>query len=306
MTEQEVIIVNGIPEKEYAALVEQSVRYALISLPFTSDRINIVDLKARALNIAKGKVAEQLFRYFCECNSIELDFEACATPFWRIDHRDFVLGDDEWDIKNNFIYHRGNCYDRYTQLPALIPNRFRGDQWTKRKTHEIFYSLQIKYLFTFLKNADLTKGERGADFLQLHLSPGQEEFLKELHARYKGEVQRRQPFTEAWFWEKMHQLGSQPLYTLRSQPQLIITAYADGSTFGKFQDTGGGCTAFYYKDYCKPDWYKVCKNGTIDFMAGTMMTRIKNATCPIAELPSFYSLFPHLKEGMQGAVLKKV
>ena len=103
MTEKEVIIVDGIPSAQYHSLIEGCVKYAIISLPFTVDRMKIPNPQQRAFNIAKGKIAESLFQFFCKNNGINPDFESCSTPFWTVDNRDFILRSTEWDIKNNFI-----------------------------------------------------------------------------------------------------------------------------------------------------------------------------------------------------------
>ncbi len=66
MLESDVIIVDGISDSEYNSLIEECVKYAIISLPFTVDRMSIPNEKQRALNIAKGKIAEALFETFCK------------------------------------------------------------------------------------------------------------------------------------------------------------------------------------------------------------------------------------------------
>ena len=61
MNENEVIIVDGISNADYDSLIMDCVKYAIISLPFTVDRIGLHDSEKRALNIAKGKIAEATF-----------------------------------------------------------------------------------------------------------------------------------------------------------------------------------------------------------------------------------------------------
>ena len=188
MNESEIIIVDGIPNEEYDKLIETCVRYAIISLPFTVDRMRIPDERARALNIAKGKIAENLFEFFCNSNNIVANFKICSTPFWTVDNRDFTLNNDEWDIKNNFIYHNGDLLTQYnyTDLPALVPNRFNGDQWTKRLIKQFPASNDVDFLFTFLKGTDLTNGQRGEYFLEILISDEQVSFLRGLYTKYKG------------------------------------------------------------------------------------------------------------------------
>ena len=66
MQESEVILLNNLSPADYDQLVEESVRYALLSLPFTVDRMNIPNEAQRALNIAKGKIAESFIAVFLQ------------------------------------------------------------------------------------------------------------------------------------------------------------------------------------------------------------------------------------------------
>jgi hypothetical protein len=304
MSENEVIIVNGIPSHVYDSLVDEGVRYAVISLPFTVDRIELKNIKHRVLNIAKGKIAEGLFQYFCSQNNINPDFSTCSTPFWTIDKRDFLLGNDEWDIKNNFVYHAKDTLKSYTQLPALVPNKKATDQWSKRNKMAFDHTAQVKFLFTYLKNADLSGNKRGKEFLEINLTMAQEILLQELYlnAQANESLLTCEPYTEEWFWSQMKAKGIRQHYTLNFRPQLIITGYADNSTFPLFKDTGK-FSALNYQNYTQPLWYqRAYTTGSINFLKGTIWTTITNATCPVAELPSFYSLYPHLKNGMNCAV----
>ncbi len=231
MSESELIIVDGIPAVEYDQLINECVRYSIISLPFTVDRMSIPNEKQRALNIAKGKVAESLFKFFCNNNNLNPDFETCTTPFWTVDKRDFILDCCEWDIKNNFIYCQGDILvnQNYSDLPSLVPNRFSGDQWSKRDQIQIHGSSDICFLFTYLKNADLINGTRGSEFLEIVLSDKEQEFIRNLYNKYRGQPQSTQPFTEQWFWDQMKVMGSMSFYRLNFRPYLIITCYANSS-----------------------------------------------------------------------------
>ena len=42
----------------YDRLMAESVKYALISLPYTINRMSLKDIQARITNIAKGKISE--------------------------------------------------------------------------------------------------------------------------------------------------------------------------------------------------------------------------------------------------------
>ena len=54
----------------YDRLVSTSVQYAVISLPYTINRMDLRDPISRITNIAKGKISEKLFIHFCHVNDI--------------------------------------------------------------------------------------------------------------------------------------------------------------------------------------------------------------------------------------------
>ena len=92
------IIRIQIENSIYDRLMEKSVSYALISLPYTINRMRLRDIQSRITNIVKGKISEKLFIHFCEQNEIPVQTEKCQTPFYLPDKRDFILGREEWDI----------------------------------------------------------------------------------------------------------------------------------------------------------------------------------------------------------------
>ncbi len=275
MQESEIIIVNGIPGKNYYQIAISAVKYAIISLPFTIDRMSLGSRNEQIVNIAKGKIAEGVLEFFCLHNEIKANFELCTTPYYQIDRRDFLLFGAEWDQKNNFIYHQGDeLADRkYIDLPALIPNRqSRQDQWQKRQILYFKNSRSAKFLFTFMKAAE-SKKKRGS-FFSINLSPRQINFLDELYEKYQGRPQEKAPFAEDDFWKEMKSLkGDQKSFLLHDRPALVITGYADERHWQLFFDTEH-------------------KN----FLDGVLMTKIRNRTCMVSELPSFLSLFPQLSE----------
>lgn len=302
MVENEVIIVDGITESEYNSLIEECVRYAIISLPFTVDRMSIPNEKQRALNIAKGKIAEALFETFCRKNNITIDFDVCTTPFWTIDNRDFVLNNNEWDIKNNFIYYQNEHYNsNYIDLPALVPNRFAGDQWSKRNENLVTGTNGVFFLFTFLKNADLINGQRGTEFLEINISANQQNFIRELYSKYRGLPQPNEPYTKQWFWENMKSRGNDDFFTLHAKPHLIITGYANETKWNLFDNTGPYDRNNNFQTYINPRWYVKSQKGACNFLNGTLWTTITNSTTPISTLPSFVSLFPSLKTSIKVA-----
>jgi len=307
MLENEVIIVDGIPPRTYDAVMGSCVKYALISLPFTIDRMRISSLRQRVRNIAKGKIAEALFDLFCRRNSIYPDFKKSHTPFWKVDRKDFVLMRGAWDLKNNFIYYSGDSFPhKYIDLPALIPNRYQGDQWSKRNKKPFSETLVNFQLFTFLKNADLVRGKRQKEFISIHLSKAQNDFLSKLCQKYRGKSQPSMPFTSNGFWKQMRNRGSQPYFTLNSRPHLIITGYATKYQWKGFRNTGPKDADNCWQEYIQPKWYEKSYRGSCNFLNNSLQTRITNATLPIGMLPSFLSLFPHLTNAMVYGRMKTI
>ena len=272
MNESEIIIVDGIPNEEYRSFVEESVKYAIISLPFTVNRMDISGINTRIQNTAKGKIAESAFKFFCISNNIDANFDICSTPFWTIDKRDFTLLGLEWDIKNNYIYHSESILHgfNYSHLPALVPNKHNGDQWSKRNQQFIPNSKSTAYLFTFMKGADLNNNSRGDDFLKINISPEQFEFINDLWLKYQGLPQKEKPFSEEWFWNEMSKKGSELFFDLKFNPYLIITGCANPNYWHLFKDTGAyeknNFLQNYFDDY---SWYIKARTGSLNFMNGT-------------------------------------
>ena len=299
MHESEVLIVD-IPDQYYDILVESIVRYSIISLPFTIDRMNQIGKygivkgnKKRISNIFKGKLAESLFKFFCEQNNLQVDFKTSATPFYQVDRRDFIYNGTEYDIKNNFIYHSGELYKAYTHLPALIPNRHQADQWSSRlKPH--FKGFQVGYIFSFLKGADFINGDRGDPFYQLKLNKEQGDFLHQLYLQYRGKSQKDIPFSEEWFWNTMASKGDLNFFSLRFRPKLIITGVTQANNWHLFRDVGPYSQNNYQNDPIE-NWYaKVGRNNSVKFLRGEIWATITNKTAPVSILPSIKNVFNNL------------
>ena len=179
MERKEAIIVD-VPSDVYQQIAAKAVRYALISVGFTYNRMEKEVIMTRIENIAKGKIAEGLFSYYCESVDIGPDFDACTTPFWMPDQRDFLWYDGEWDIKNNFITCSDSDFDTldFTSLPALIPNKFDGDQWSKRNDQYHKKSRYTAYLFTFMRLKPDDK-----KFVKIFLTEDQLQFIADTGTR---------------------------------------------------------------------------------------------------------------------------
>ncbi len=289
MKESEIVIVDDIPSQIYYSIIKESVMYAIISLPFTVNRMSIKSPERRIENIAKGKIAEKLFAYYCELNAIPVDFKSTATPYFQVDKRDFLLDGYEWDIKNNFIHHDGNRLTdfKYKDLPALIPFRHEQDQWSKREKACFKNSKGVRFLFTFLK---ATEKNSRKQFIEVRLSPEQKDFLCSLIEKFAGKTFDSEPLSLPWFWGKMKELKNENLSLIVNDfPNLVITGYADGELFDQFKITNSGKDSNFI-GYLQPQWYQMIKkeNGQLlKFMNGTIWTRIPNATLPVSKLKSF-------------------
>jgi hypothetical protein len=299
MIENDVIIVDGFSNDEFDALTDACIRYAIISKPFTIRRIDRQSLQQAVLNIFKGKLAEALFRCFCEKNNIILDWVSPSTPFWKIDKRDFIYQQTEWDIKNNYIYHSHDILHpyHYTDLPALIPNRKQGDQWDKRlETKNPGICNSVGHIFTFIRGANIENGKRGNDFYTFEITREQLELIERAEKKYGGHPVAEEPFKEDRFWAEMKKRGGYNFIKINFRPFLIITAYATANHWHFFRDTGPLDISNHYQSAIQPQWYSRSPKGSVNFLNGTLWPTITNATAPIHKLPSFASLFPQLKD----------
>lgn len=97
------IIFDDIAADVIARAKSQALEYALISKPFTFNRMQ-KPMSECVVNIAKGKFVEYFFVSLCRERGLLVDTDSCETPFWQRDHRDFLLMDREWDIKSIFLH----------------------------------------------------------------------------------------------------------------------------------------------------------------------------------------------------------
>lgn len=276
MNLDEVIVVDSIPQDAYNKVVQKSLEYAILSIPFTINRMGIDFIEPRVVNIFKGKLAEGLFEYFCLCNEIPVDTDSCTTPFWMIDKKDFILNDLAWDIKNNYIYLDPSKKIDFTKLPALIPNRHSNDQWSKRTA----------FVFSFIKWSELINGKRKEPFLKLCFNEHQIIFLDKLYRKYSGLPIKKEPFDRSEYVDHFKGLSKKPLFELSYRPKMYITAIAKSKDWDLFLDTGKR-SPDHYRDFDEPEWYTRYRSGSISFLDGTLWGTITNKTTPIAMLDSF-------------------
>ncbi len=268
MTENEIIIFNDIETTQYERIIESSLKYAIISIPFTINRMDIGNIEQRIINIAKGKIAEGLFKEYCKRNGIAISDKECITPFYKPDKRDFILNGFEWDIKNNFIYHDNEILEisEYIKLPALIPNRSSWDQWGKKDSKFIPESKGVKFLFTFFKNLD--SYQKGRNFINLVLTENQKQFILAIYEKHKSLKFDYAPYTENWYWNEFFTISDvkQILYSVVHYPRFIITGFADNNSWDKFVDLP-----------------------PTRISNGVMKTIIENKACRIGKLEAFKS-----------------
>lgn len=234
METNELIVTDLDTGYSYEALLRNAVEYAMLSIPFTFDRMGIRDLNKKILNIAKGKFAENILAFFLTSKGIEVDRQTTSTPFYQSDNKDFVLNNFEWDIKNNYLSHDRDMLDpqEYLDLLALIPNRGEWDQWGKREKTFFPNSSGTAYVFTFMKKSN--RNERN-DFFDIKYSFEQELFIRDLYERFQGKHQLNSPYEEGWFWQLFREKGGDFGINFRSKPQMIITGLAFKDDFSKFK-----------------------------------------------------------------------
>lgn len=275
MNANEIIAHKASSEDEFKAIIDKAFHYALISLPFTVNRMRLKNLRSRILNIYKGKLAESLLENWALKNDFVLDFKSGESGFWTRDICDFKYKGIEWDLKNNFI-HRSETLPKgeYLMLPALVPNRHPEDQWQSAKN-----SSNKGFVFSFISQQNFP------DTSRVKLSGAQMDFIQGINP---GEIDRDEmPFEEEWFFNELSKRGPEPEILHNMSPTLVITGYALSSHFTQFLDTDG-IEHFNYAMF-GGKWYELDSKSRLSFRNGLLRTRIRNATCPIQALPSFKS-----------------
>ncbi|HKL02193.1 MAG TPA: hypothetical protein VJ911_00905 [Cryomorphaceae bacterium] len=261
----------------------KSLDYALLSFPFTVNRMNLRSPKARISNIVKGKLAEALLEQYAFENQIPMDFTAGETPFWTRDHFDFKLGETAFDLKNNFVHANDILSAQsYLHLPALVPNRFEGDQWSKRNS-SAEGATERAFVFSFISQGATYK----TPLFKLKIESEQVNFLIGVLEEHAKKEFKGAPFTRNWFFSELNRRGPKPTVELKRKLELVLCGMAGEGEFEKFLDTDGR-ENFGYAMYQKR-WYALRAKTGLSFMDGLVTTKIKNATCPMEALPSFKS-----------------
>ena len=89
-----------IENRLYERLVLEAVEYAILSLPYTINRMELKETSTRIVNIAKGKLSETLFIHFCRANEIPLRIDTCQTPFYKPDRGQW----DQWSKRSDCLH----------------------------------------------------------------------------------------------------------------------------------------------------------------------------------------------------------
>ncbi len=280
----DVIFYNLKDFKVAQSGIERATRYAILSLPYTVNRMAIGKSNSRLRNIIKGKFAEFLLEQYAKEQGLGMDFTAGETPFWERDRFDFAWNGMVWDLKNNFTRKPGLLdAEDYIKLPALIPNRFDGDQWSCRDDFPDEYNGK-GYVFTFMS---MNEQDSGKSFFDLVLKRGHLDFIESLIESKSDEDEQKALMVEREFWKEFDQLGPWSV-TLNYVPSLIICGVATNDTYSFFADIDG----YDHLGYAlyTGRWY-LRDGNRLNFRNGQLFTRIKNAACPMEALPSFNSVF---------------
>lgn len=237
---------------------QSALEYALISKPFTYNRMNL-PIRQCVENIAKGKFAETMFMSVLKHHGLVVDVDSCQTPFWSRDRRDFVLGNQEWDVKSLFL-HRLPPDQRFDECPALIPNKSSSDQWASREIRYVPTAINGPcYVFVFF----------GPVSIRIDLDTRQEDFLSVLCLRHREAESRFEPFAREWFFDAFPNLDGVSL-ELSTSPIMAITGVASSGDWDLFAGRPAG---------------PVIVDGVLVYR-----TAIENMACRAGDLPSFASV----------------
>ena len=235
--------------------LKQAIKYAVLSLPWTLNRMSYNDnktgLKKRLRNIILGKIPEHLIWNVFEEYNIRIESWSGETAFWEKDRFDILVyingTNEEWDIKNlTFDFSKMNR-DDWLHLPALIPNRHYKDQWATRNRTHLKESARKRYLFTFLEDP----------CLQIELSTDQEKAFADIEQNKKYYIHQDTII--------LKKIGYIAFKLTNPEPRFVIAATASENEW---------------------DLFLPIAKGTI-LNKGLIKTRIDNMGSEMQYLPSF-------------------
>lgn len=261
------------------SILNAALRNAIIETPFchNSNSVSETIHSNFERNVALG-----LFREYAAEALIPLSWKS-GSAFYNVNF-DFDWGENSFLLMNKMV-RKAEAFDsnEYVFLPALIPNRFDNDRWATKQSDSS--GKTPSFVFTFLdtgNSIDLANTYYNA------ISPELEAWLSVLKRRYKNSSVNNSPFTEEWFLNEVSRRGGLPLLKPGFKPSLIITGVCMPEHYGFFSDTDG-FSEFAYALYTGR-WYEVKSPGVLSFRKGIVLSKFKNATCPMAALPSFSEL----------------
>lgn len=270
MEESRSYLTHKSSDDRWKELCNKALQYALISIPFTINRMGIKAIERRVFNILKGKLSELLFSDFTSKAGLDVNFKDCTTPFHQVDRRDFLWKECEWDLKNNFLTTKelGLKSHHIDHLPGLIPSNFKGDQWDKKERRFFDNTKESRVIFSFMIGK-LETGPLVTEWAQLRFSQDQKKWLHQLNEQYLGKPQTLAPFTKDWFWSQWEQLSMPWEKTLEVNfnSPLFITSYAGTEQWDLFKEVPPR-----------------------SFSGGMFKTRINNRACALKHLPAFSQL----------------
>lgn len=263
-----ILISKRIPHHIYDRILRNSLHYAVLSYPFTSQLVEWRFIKKKIHRIAKGHFARSMFHYLAEQSLWPIQFSD-KKPFYQAKRYDFEALDLEWHIVHQFINHPPLQLSaaQYAKLPAMIPNRYLGDLWDRRNQ---VYQEGMKasaFMFSFMRENEVYN--RNRSYFDFSLMPDHIIFLKELRHAYGNERLKEQPFDPQWFWDEMDQRGGPVGLTVYRRPPLVLSAIASTRQYPLFH-----AEQATFQDYEKGILYSV----------------IPNYQCLVKELPSFHDL----------------
>lgn len=252
-------------------------RQTLCTFPFSKFKslrggIALIIQKNYERNLAVAMLSAYL-------GKIDLEFEIPdKNVFWKTNHSDFQMHGQSWVVMNKTMRSSSILKaEDFVFLPALIPNRFEDDRWGQK----ILPDGKVNhFVFTFLRQVSAGSSKLGITLPQNVLS-----FLRDLSVKYQAQDLLSAPYTLDWFWNKVDQLGGILQNFQATRYELVICGIADSNFFKYFSDTDG-YSEFSYALYTGK-WYDVESDGALVFRNGALQTHFKNATCPMAALPSF-------------------
>src|SRR5690606_26434405 len=129
-----------------------------VSFPFWANRRKIKNVKFGLHNYLTERLYQILFALFAEEQKLNIDLKAGVTTFLNNPVFDFSFENTAWHIQNNIVQNpKPLSAEEYVYLPALIPNRFKNDRWSKRDETPEGHK-NTGFLFTFL-NEDSEKNK---------------------------------------------------------------------------------------------------------------------------------------------------